>query len=112
MNSSENGNKSNLQTNSEVIGDEKLQDNEDIKILENQKDVKNSEHKCRQKTCFKTVSRDPEVQKMRLKLPILSEEHAVMETINENPITIIVGETGSGKTTQVPQFLYEAGYTK
>ena len=35
-----------------------------------------------------------------------------METINENPVTIICGETGSGKTTQVPQFLYEAGYAQ
>ena len=25
---------------------------------------------------------------------------------------IIEGETGSGKTTQIPQYLYEAGYTK
>ncbi|XGW17265.1 hypothetical protein V3C99_002123 [Haemonchus contortus] len=33
-----------------------------------------------------------------------------METINENIVTIICGETGSGKTTQIPQFLYEAGY--
>jgi ATP-dependent RNA helicase DHX37/DHR1 len=33
-----------------------------------------------------------------------------METIQANPVTVICGETGSGKTTQVPQFLYEAGY--
>ena len=33
-----------------------------------------------------------------------------METINLHPFVIIAGETGSGKTTQVPQFLYEAGY--
>lgn len=51
-------------------------------------------------------------QEDRLKLPILGEEQVVMETINENPVTIICGETGSGKTTQVPQFLYEAGYAQ
>ncbi len=34
-----------------------------------------------------------------------------MEAIQANPVTIICGETGSGKTTQVPQFLYEAGYS-
>lgn len=27
-------------------------------------------------------------------------------------VMIIVGETGSGKTTQIPQYLHEAGYTK
>lgn len=48
----------------------------------------------------------------RLKLPILAEEQVIMEAINENPVVIICGETGSGKTTQVPQFLYEAGYAR
>ncbi len=33
-----------------------------------------------------------------------------MEAILESDVVIICGETGSGKTTQVPQFLYEAGY--
>lgn len=35
-----------------------------------------------------------------------------MEAVAEHPIVIICGETGSGKTTQVPQFLYEAGYSR
>lgn len=52
------------------------------------------------------------LQEARLKLPILAEEQVIMEAINENPIVIICGETGSGKTTQVPQFLYEAGYAR
>lgn len=34
-----------------------------------------------------------------------------MEAINAHPVVVLCGETGSGKTTQVPQFLYEAGYT-
>lgn len=59
---------------------------------------------------FVEVKRDPTIQAARLQLPILSEEQVVMEAINENEVVIICGETGSGKTTQVPQFLYEAGY--
>ncbi|KAM9096732.1 probable ATP-dependent RNA helicase DHX37 [Sarcophilus harrisii] len=60
---------------------------------------------------FVPVDRSPEIQEARLKLPILSEEQVIMEAVAENPTVIICGETGSGKTTQVPQFLYEAGYS-
>lgn len=56
------------------------------------------------------IERDPEIQAARLKLPIIAEEQVIMETISENSVIIIAGSTGSGKTTQVPQFLYEAGY--
>lgn len=60
---------------------------------------------------FKEVKRDPEIHAARLQLPILAEEQAVMEAIHDNDVVILCGETGSGKTTQVPQFLYEGGYT-
>ncbi|XP_004531156.1 probable ATP-dependent RNA helicase kurz [Ceratitis capitata] len=63
-------------------------------------------------TVFVPVHRDADVQAARLKLPILGEEQEIMETINENQIIIVAGETGSGKTTQIPQFLYEAGYAQ
>ncbi|XP_076473117.1 putative ATP-dependent RNA helicase DHX37 [Babylonia areolata] len=56
------------------------------------------------------VYRKPDIEAARLKLPISGEEQAIVEMINENAVTIVSGETGSGKTTQVPQFLYEAGY--
>ena len=39
------------------------------------------------------------------------EEDIVIDAIRNNDVVIIAGETGSGKTTQVPQFLYEAGFT-
>ncbi|MEQ2199974.1 ATP-dependent RNA helicase dhx37 [Xenoophorus captivus] len=65
---------------------------------------------------FIPVDRSAEVQvrgitsEARLKLPVLAEEQVIMEAVRENPFVVICGETGSGKTTQVPQFLYEAGY--
>uniref|UniRef100_A0A452QI28 DEAH-box helicase 37 n=1 Tax=Ursus americanus TaxID=9643 RepID=A0A452QI28_URSAM len=61
---------------------------------------------------FIPVNRTPEMQEERLKLPILAEEQVIMEAVAEHPIVIVCGETGSGKTTQVPQFLYEAGYSR
>ncbi|KAJ1931224.1 putative ATP-dependent RNA helicase DHR1, partial [Linderina macrospora] len=45
-----------------------------------------------------------------MKLPVYAEEQQIMEAITENPVIVLSGETGSGKTTQVPQFLFEAGY--
>ena len=56
------------------------------------------------------VPRSIESQRARRRLPIFSEEYQIMDSIGDNEVTIISGSTGSGKTTQVPQFLYEAGY--
>lgn len=56
------------------------------------------------------VERQPEMESSRSELPILQREQEIMEAIHNNSVVIIKGDTGSGKTTQVPQFLYEAGY--
>ncbi|KAI0884418.1 P-loop containing nucleoside triphosphate hydrolase protein [Annulohypoxylon maeteangense] len=57
-----------------------------------------------------SVQRTPEIQEARLKLPVVAEEQKIMEAIHNNNVVLICGATGSGKTTQVPQFLFEAGY--
>ncbi|KAL9601896.1 MAG: hypothetical protein Q9219_002249 [cf. Caloplaca sp. 3 TL-2023] len=57
-----------------------------------------------------SVSRSAELQEARLQLPIVAEEQKIMESIHNNPTVVIWGATGSGKTTQVPQFLFEAGF--
>ncbi|KAL8107342.1 hypothetical protein AgCh_023945 [Apium graveolens] len=49
------------------------------------------------------VSRPPEIESTRKDLPIVMMEQEIMEAINENTSVIICGETGCGKTTQVPQ---------
>ena len=56
------------------------------------------------------VERSPMIQEVRLRLPVVVEEQRIMEAIHNNPVVIVCGATGSGKTTQIPQFLYEAGY--
>jgi ATP-dependent RNA helicase DHX37/DHR1 len=57
-----------------------------------------------------TIARRPSVTEARMGLPILAEEQNIVEAVRMNPVVIIAGETGSGKTTQVPQMLYEAGF--
>lgn len=43
-------------------------------------------------------------------LPIHAVRTQILTAIRNNPVTIITAETGAGKSTQVPQFLLQAGY--
>lgn len=45
-------------------------------------------------------------------LPIYQCRQELLQVIRENQIVVIVGETGSGKTTQLTQYLYEEGYAQ
>ncbi|KAJ1723782.1 putative ATP-dependent RNA helicase DHR1 [Coemansia erecta] len=62
------------------------------------------------KTHYVSVTRSDEIQQQRSRLPVYGEEQQIMEAIGAHPVVVLSGETGSGKTTQVPQFLVEAGY--
>jgi pre-mRNA-splicing factor ATP-dependent RNA helicase DHX16 len=48
----------------------------------------------------------------RQTLPVYQYKESLLQAIEHNQILIIEGETGSGKTTQIPQYLHEAGYTR
>lgn len=50
--------------------------------------------------------------KQRMKLPAYDVKEQLLKAVHENQVLIVVGETGSGKTTQIPQFLNEAGYSQ
>lgn len=43
-------------------------------------------------------------------LPAFAVREEVLRVIRDNQVVVVVGETGSGKTTQLTQFLYEDGY--
>lgn len=45
-------------------------------------------------------------------LPVYAYRRQFLKAVREYPVLIVVGETGSGKTTQLPQYLYEVGYGK
>ncbi|XP_070768511.1 pre-mRNA-splicing factor ATP-dependent RNA helicase DHX16 [Enoplosus armatus] len=52
------------------------------------------------------------MQEVRRSLPIFPYRDDLLAAIQEHQIMVIEGETGSGKTTQIPQYLLEDGYTE
>ena len=45
-------------------------------------------------------------------LPTLDYKEAIVRAVDENHVVILTAETGAGKSTQVPQYLAEHGYTR
>uniref|UniRef100_A0A8C1DAV8 Activating signal cointegrator 1 complex subunit 3 n=1 Tax=Cyprinus carpio carpio TaxID=630221 RepID=A0A8C1DAV8_CYPCA len=92
-----------------LLREEARQKETDVKKDEDVREGTHKKEDCKP-AVFIPVDRLPEIQEARLRLPILAEEQVIMEAVRENECVVLCGETGSGKTTQVPQFLYEAGY--
>ena len=42
-------------------------------------------------------------------LPVVAEREKIIAAIHDHPVVILCGETGSGKTTQLPKMCLEAG---
>ncbi|EPS73374.1 hypothetical protein M569_01376, partial [Genlisea aurea] len=51
------------------------------------------------------------IQEQRQSLPIYKLKKELVQAVHDNQVLVVIGETGSGKTTQVTQYLAEAGYT-
>eukprot|EP00761_Pharyngomonas_kirbyi_P002306 gb/GECH01002310.1/.p1 GENE.gb/GECH01002310.1/~~gb/GECH01002310.1/.p1 ORF type:complete len:696 (+),score=175.79 gb/GECH01002310.1/:1-2088(+) len=51
-----------------------------------------------------------DILETRKQLPVWEAREKFLDLVRENQIVILIGETGSGKTTQIPQFLAEGGY--
>lgn len=69
---------------------------EEIKQEEKNADVNETKHQ--------------DIQQQRKLLPAFAVRNDLLTTIRDNQVTIVIGETGSGKTTQLTQFLYEDGF--
>lgn len=53
-----------------------------------------------------------DILKKRKELPCWEARARFLNLVKANQVTLLVGETGSGKTTQMPQFVLEAGYAE
>ena len=52
------------------------------------------------------------IKEQRESLPVYRLKQELMNAISENQVLVVVGETGSGKTTQMTQYMVELGLTK
>ena len=50
------------------------------------------------------------IKQQRETLPVFKFRKQLLDAVNENQLMIVVGDTGSGKTTQLPQYLAEGGF--
>jgi pre-mRNA-splicing factor ATP-dependent RNA helicase DHX38/PRP16 len=57
-------------------------------------------------------SKSKTMREQREYLPAFAVREDLLRVIRDNQVVIVVGETGSGKTTQLTQFLHEDGYSK
>ena len=55
----------------------------------------------------KTGAISEKMRKLRESLPIFDMKQTILEKIHSNQVLLLNGETGCGKTTQVPQYILE-----
>ncbi len=54
-----------------------------------------------------SIFTEKSTKKLSLNLPILAHKVELLSKIRDGPTTVVVGETGSGKSTQLPQYILD-----
>eukprot|EP00049_Salpingoeca_infusionum_P009535 m.161443 g.161443 ORF g.161443 m.161443 type:complete len:1244 (+) comp14363_c0_seq1:130-3861(+) len=68
------------------------------------------EHMDKKSEAASHFAKSKSIKQQRQYLPIYAVRQDLLNVIRENQVVIIVGHTGSGKTTQLTQYLLEDGY--
>ncbi|OEU20372.1 putative ATP-dependent RNA helicase [Fragilariopsis cylindrus CCMP1102] len=61
---------------------------------------------------LKPITEHEKILAGRKKLPVFPYREEFLAAVKDHQILVLVGETGSGKTTQIPQYLHEIGYSE
>lgn len=74
-------------------------------------DHKYAEHMKHANEAVSDFARKRTIKQQRQYLPVFAVRQQLLTVIRDNSVVVIVGETGSGKTTQLTQYLHEEGYS-
>ncbi|KAJ0981740.1 hypothetical protein J5N97_009995 [Dioscorea zingiberensis] len=104
----------------DVLGVEKTADQIDAdtaKVGEHgevdfKEDAKFAQHMKEKGEAVSEFAKSRSLSEQRQYLPIFSVREELLQVVRENQVIVVVGETGSGKTTQLTQYLLEDGYTR
>ncbi|KAG0465507.1 hypothetical protein HPP92_019671, partial [Vanilla planifolia] len=84
----------------------------DLGEVDFKEEAKFSQHLKEKGEAVSEFAKSKSIAQQRQYLPIYSVREELLQVVRENQIVVVVGETGSGKTTQLTQYLHEDGYTK
>lgn len=74
-------------------------------------EAKFSQHLKEKAEAVSDFAKSNSLAQQRQYLPIYTVRDDLLQVVRENQVVVVVGETGSGKTTQLTQYLHEDGYT-
>ncbi|XP_059373492.1 pre-mRNA-splicing factor ATP-dependent RNA helicase PRP16-like [Carassius carassius] len=101
----------------DIMGIKKTEDGSDGKAVGEDGNVdyraeqKFADHMKEKNQASSEFAKKKTLLEQRQYLPIFAVRQQLLNIIRDNNIVIVVGETGSGKTTQLTQYLHEDGYT-
>ncbi|ODM99478.1 Pre-mRNA-splicing factor ATP-dependent RNA helicase PRP16, partial [Orchesella cincta] len=99
-----------------ILGIEKSEEKDDNVNEEGESDYKKgqqfAEHMKDAGEASSDFAKKKSITQQRQYLPVFAVRQELLNVIRDNSVVIIVGETGSGKTTQLTQYLHEEGYSK